>query len=98
MTKPEPDENEQPPRTNFALDESMEESTMNEIPRCDYIPMWSSTEHRCPNDAAFKVFRSHGAGINPVYKDRCLQHTAGAFGPAIAAYWDPDREKWRPTD
>ena len=71
---------------------------MNEKPRCDYIPMWSNTEHRCPSDAAFRVFRSHGASINPVYKNRCISHAAGALGPAIAAYWDSEAGEWRPTN
>lgn len=67
-------------------------------PRCDYIPLWSCDEHRCPNPAQFKVFRSHGGGVNPVYKDRCMTHASGAFGPAIAAYWDPDTKEWRPAN
>lgn len=71
---------------------------MTDTPRCDYVPLWSDASHQCANDAVVKVFRRHKAGINPEYKDRCLAHANGAFGPAIAAYWDRDKEKWHPTD
>ena len=71
---------------------------MTDTPRCDYVPMWSNAEHRCPKSAQFKVFRSHGAGVNPVYKDRCVAHAVTALGAGVAAYWDTDREEWRPTD
>ena len=71
---------------------------MNENSRSDCIPVWSSVEHRCLNDAAFKVFRSHGAGINSVGRNRCIADAAGAFGPATAVYRDPEAEVWQPTN
>ncbi len=73
---------------------------MADTPRCDFVPirMWIGEGDRCENPAQVKVLRSHGAGINPVYKDRCIAHAIGALGPAIAAYWDPDREEWLSTD
>jgi hypothetical protein len=71
---------------------------MTGTPRCDYIPMWSGNEHRCTNEARLRVFKRHAAGVNPVYKDRCLVHASGAFGPGIAAYWDSNLNEWRPTD
>lgn len=70
---------------------------MTGTPRCDYIPMWSSSDHRCAKPALVRVLWSHGAGINPVYKDRCLAHASGEFGPHIAAYWDTESGEWKPA-
>lgn len=67
-------------------------------PRCDYIPMWSTSEKRCRRTAAVRVFRSHGAGENPVYKERCMAHASFELGPGIAAWWDDERGGWGPTD
>ena len=61
------------------------------VPRCDYIPMWSSLERRCPRLAVVRVFKSHGGGESPVYRERCLMHAD--LGPNIVAFWDG--ETWR---
>jgi hypothetical protein len=61
-------------------------------PRCDHIAMWTS--NRCRRPAAVRVFRSHGGGVNPVYKERCLYHAANDLRPNLVAVWDETCDNW----
>ena len=65
-------------------------------PQCDYHYMWSRPLRRCHRPAAVRVFRSHGGGVNPVYKERCLHHAAVDLGPRLAAFWDDEKVAWYP--
>jgi len=71
---------------------------MTERPRCDHIPQWGSSEHRCRRDAQVRVLGRHDAGITPEYRDRCLQHAVWALGPDVAGIWDEEAGMWRSTD
>ena len=84
-------------QTSSLADDPVAELESTDRPRCDHLPLWSTSEHRCPHPAAVRVFRSHGAGENPVYKDRCMWHASSQLGPEIAAWWDEEEAKWAPT-
>ena len=58
------------------------------ITRCDYVPRPGKRRHRCPRPAVLRVLHSHGAGVDPEYQERCLQHARAHLGPLVAAVWD----------
>ena len=67
-------------------------------PRCGYVPFRSSAANQCRRPALVRVFRRHGAGEAPEYRERCLFHARLDLGPAIAAYWDAETLAWGATD
>lgn len=67
---------------------------MSTTPICDYIPMWSTAENRCHNEALIRILKSHGRGESPVYADRCLAHARSGFGPMVAAIRNPGYGEW----
>ena len=66
-------------------------------PRCDYIPLWSTSSDGCPRRAKVLLLHRHNAGT-PVYRARCLLHASRAFGPHLAAVWEDDSDEWHPLE
>jgi hypothetical protein len=66
-------------------------------PRCDYLPMWSSSEHRCPREALVRILRPAPGSAEPDYRERCLGHAGlGRPVPYVVAYRHPGGD-WEPT-
>jgi hypothetical protein len=72
--------------------------SVSEDPRCDYVPRPGNPAHRCRRPAAVRVLYSHGNGVNPEYRERCLMHAADHLGPGVGALWDPLASRWVGTD
>lgn len=65
--------------------------------RCDYIPMWSSSTHRCDNGALVRLLHRRLELPYPDYRERCLTHAGlGAHETVVIAYRDPAGQ-WHTT-